>query len=486
MNSKAYLILFVLVGLVGCALLGVSSNPPMSQLYHIGYFTTFELILFLFANYRIGKKSISYSSVFISVLFVFHFGQLVLYSFFQGLYSHIRFLLLLTPENAVHGFLFMTYSFTAICVGALIRECGAAVKSTPKDAYYNLSCNWEKVAKSIIYWTFWVKVILDIITLVITITAGGEIARMFVNRFPNVFLYYGKISLVGFALLILVQKEMPKKQLKTFLFIEIYILIMMINGIRSENVAYLLVFFFVFIASRKVFSLRKIVLGSAVAAIVILPFIVAVGHFRTASTRNMATLTEMYRETEESDNNALLGLLDNCGDTGYTGQAVINGWLPKYGPTYGESYYTGAVAVIPNIPGILDMGSITESGAFALKLQKMGVLDDNYFNIGASVIGELFMNWGLFGGILASLLFGLFIGWVGQGVRYCFSSNNYYRALLYIPIMLATLYWVRSYFGGCVREAVWGILFAYLIAKQNAKKTRTFMNKRNYETIGIN
>lgn len=485
MKSIVYLSIFIVLSVVGCALLGMSISPPMEILYYLGYFISFEFVLYLMVNYRISGKNVTYSSVFISVLFLFHFGQLVLYSFFQGVYSHIRFLYLLTPENASQGFLLMVYSFTAICIGSLIRESGIAVNCSPKDAYYNSHCDWEKVARIIIYWTFWVKVVLDVITLVISITNGGESARLFVNRFPNVFLYYGKISLVGFALLIFAQKDTPQKQRKTFLFIEVYILFMMISGIRSENVAYLLVFFFVFIASRNNHSIKKIIVGSLIAAFVVLPFIVAIGQFRSASNRSIETLSKVYRETEENDN-TLLGLLDNMGDTGYTAQAVINWWLPKFGPTYGESYYTGVVAIIPNIPGILDMGSITESGAFAIKLQKNGVLNNNYYNIGGSLLGELFMNWGVLGGVIASLIFGFFIGWVSQGIRYCFNNNNYYRALLFIPIMLASLYWVRSYFGGCIREAVWGILFAYLIARTSVKKNSNKMDLPRHNTVSTN
>ena len=96
-------------------------------------------------------------------------------------------------------------------------------------------------------------------------------------------------------------------------------------------------------------------------------------------------------------------------------------------------------------------------------------MSHSYENIGGSLIGEFFFNFDLLGGVFVALFFGLFIGWVSRNSSYCFITNNYYSLVLYIPIMFATIYWVRDYFGGGVREAVWGILFAYYIVKRKKR-----------------
>lgn len=466
-KTKTSCTLFVFLSIMGCLIVSADPSAPLSILYHLGYFTIFELLLFVYFDYKQKDGHLSYASVFVFILFIFHFGQLFLYSFFQKEYSHIRFLLLLTPEESVYGFKYMTYSFSAICSGMLIRGSNMNNKTSEKSVFFNNRCDWVHVAKTIIYLTFFVKVALDITTLVITITVGGEMARVFVNRFPNVFLYYGKISLVGFVLLIFAYKYQPKKQFRVFAFIESYILIMMISGIRSENVAYLVVFLFTYISCRlKPFTLKSFIIAG-VFGFFAMAFVNAVGQFRTLASRDMSALTETYEDSYK--NNLLFSLLSTSGDTGYTAHAVLNYWLPRYGPSYGDAYYKGITAIIPNIPGVIDMGHVTAESAFASNLQKRNAISDDYLNIGGSIIGEFFYNFGLFGGIFVSFLFGLFAGWVSSGAYYSFKNDDYYKSIIYIPIMLAMLYWVRSYFGGGVREAVWGILFAYLVVKRKVK-----------------
>ena len=39
-----------------------------------------------------------------------------------------------------------------------------------------------------------------------------------------------------------------------------------------------------------------------------------------------------------------------------------------------------------------------------------------------------------------------------------------------IPLMLSTIYWVRSYFGGGVREAVWDIMLALFVFRNQIKR----------------
>lgn len=461
--------LFLMVLLICNVILSTTNVDYMSQLLLLGHISTIELISFLFCSYKLNQYRLNFSIIFILVLFLFHFGQLMLFTYFRDIYSHIRFLLLMNEQEAVYGFRMMNYTFSAICMGILWNESRIKPVVTKRVSTYNQSCNWLSIAKTIIYATFIVKFSLDITTLFVSFTAGGVAARIWVNTFPNILLYYGKISLVGFALWIFALKQEPKKQLRIFIFIEVYILIMMLSGIRSENVGYLVVFLFIYIASRqKPVKLKSSILY-VVTGFLTLSFIVTVGKFRTASNKSMDLLFTVW-ESLYKENNVILGLFDTCGDTGYTSHAVIHNYLPHHQASYGASYYKGIAAVVPNIlPSVIDFGRITEESSFPIILQKSGSLSHSYENIGGSLIGEFFFNFDLLGGVFVALFFGLFIGWVSRNSSYCFITNNYYSLVLYIPIMFATIYWVRDYFGGGVREAVWGILFAYYIVKRKKR-----------------
>lgn len=468
---KNNIFIFILIAIIGCISSYTFIGTPEQILVALGHVCTIELASFLYINYKVSNKQFSYSSLFIIVLFIFHFGQLILYTWFSDIYNHFRFLLLMEPYEALHGYRIMNLSFSGMCVGALLSESKKQRKIT---GYSIISVEdekkWQKIAWKIIKYTFIVKCPLDLVTLFISITSSGESARAFVNSFPNIFLYYGKISLVGFALLLYVYRNNPFKQNRIFLFIEGYILLMMISGIRSENVGYVVVFAFIYLITKRDKIKPKMLVMYSILGFLVLSFIVGVGQFRSMTDKSISTLIEII-EISFTEHNLILGLLDNMGDTGYTALMVINEWLPRYGPSYGDAFYKGIFAVIPNLlPGIVDFGQITSESATPIKLQQAGVLSHDYENIGGSVIGELFLNFGIVCGVIYSLFFGYFLGWVGRNVRLCTYSNNLYRLILFIPIMLASIYWVRDYFGGGVREAVWGILFTYYFVKKNKLK----------------
>lgn len=467
MRIASYL-LVVLYGLISlvCSYIASSSGSAESSLVKVGYSSAIILFSFLYFDYKINGR-FTYSALFVIILFLFHFGQLMLLTFFSDSYEHIRFLLLIDNSKALYGFRVMTMSLSALCLGILFKSSGRSKWDTK---VYRYNINWIKFSKRIIYSTFPVKLGLDIATLYISLTASGESARVFVNTFPNILLYYGKISLLGFAILLVSLKQQPAKQKTLFFCIVGYILIMMVSGIRSENVGYVAVFLFIYLQSRLQPIKVKQLLMYIVSGFFGLTFIVAVGQFRDYSDKSFESFAELTNELL-TKKNVILGLFDTCGDTGYTAQETLNEYLPKYGPSYGDAYYKGITAIIPNLmPSIIDVGKITESSSTPIRLQKTSVLNSGYENIGGSFLAELYMNFGVIGGIVMCFVWGLFFGWIGEKTAIAFATDNIYQLFIMFPIMFATIYWVRSYFGGGIREVVWDILFGLLILNKTSRR----------------
>ena len=467
MNNIKYTFIFGII-IFFSNIYSFSSGVGIDALHGVGVSATIILTSFLFLDYKINKR-FSYAGLFSIILFLFHFGQLILFTYFEDIYPHIRFLLLLSPVNALYGFRIMLLAFSALCLGCFVKylfiKSKRAFISNETECHYN----WIEIAKRIIYLTFFVKLALDAITLYISFTGGGSAAREFVNNFPNVFLFYGKISLLGFALLLVALRDKPVVQTRFFVFIIAYILVMMMSGIRSENVGYLAVFLFIYLQSRNKSLKFSQILQYAVLGFFCLTFIVAVGRFRSYTNKSLDSFLELT-EKLILEENVLLGLFDTCGDTGYTAQEAINEYLPRFSPSYGDAYYKGVFAVLPNLfPSFIDFGTLTEEGASAVKLQKSNVLEKNYFNIGGSFFAEIFMNFGIVGGVMFSFIWGLFFGWLSRTSVIAFDNRNLHRLLYMIPLMLATIYWVRSSFGGGIREAVWDILFGYLVIRYYKK-----------------
>lgn len=466
MHKKSLVLIFGLVAII-FNIIAFNSGNTDSELITVGYCSSIILLLYLLIDYKVNAR-FTYPALFVIILFLFHFGQLMLLTFFFSSYEHVRFLILLDTNQALYGFRIMTASLSSLCFGILWKSERYMINNNNDGHKYKI--DWEKYAKKIIYATFFVKLALDMATLYISFTSGGIAARMFVNSFPNILLFYGKISLLGFAILIVALKNTPKKQTKLFIFVILYIMLMMMSGIRSENVGYLAVFLFIYMQSRMTPIKVKQVLLYGILGFLGLTFVVAVGQFRNYTDKNLSSFIELSDQllTEE---NVILGLFDTCGDTGYTAQETLNEYLPKYGPTYGDAYYKGITAVIPNIvPFIIDFGKITESSSCPIRLQKTGVLNEDYYNIGGSFFAEIYMNFGVIGGIIICFFWGLFFGWVGRTSALAFETCNCYKLIIMIPIMLASIYWVRSYFGGGIREAVWDILFGLYIFKRMVGK----------------
>lgn len=446
-------------------------SDEYSKLCQLGVIVLAELLLFVFFNAKTNGRVLNYATIFCCVLYIFNFGQLMIYTFFRSIYPHVRFILLIECKDAIHGFQWMSLAFAMVCLGSIAYGMKLNYSIVSNDENCKNHYDYITLAKNVIIITFPVKLVIDTLCLGVSITSGGAVARRWMNEVPSVLVAYGKISLVGFALLLLALKEKPKLQKKIFLFTIIYILLMMVSGIRSENVGYLLVFIFLYFVSQK----RKIRISSltiyGIFGFLLLAFIITVGSFRSAE-KSISSFINIFMDNI-TKNNVIFSLLDTCGDTGYTTQEVINRWLPVYGPTYGDSYYVGWISAIPNIPGIFTLpGDLTAKTCFALRLQDSGLLNPNYYNIGGSLLGELFFNFGLLGGTVASLIVGWIIGWVSNKSTQYISVDNLRGMIFFIPIMFATIYWVRSYFGGEFRIVIWAPLLIYFVIQLSAKNIR--------------
>lgn len=457
-------IIYTLMIIISNTIIFNLTSDSYLQLYVAGYICFMELIIFVIINSKIHGQVLNFSMVFIIVLFVFNFGQLMIYTFFKEIYPHVRFLVLFSPEIAINGIKYINLAFTTLCVGILVAEINVKTEIIKyKDYFMNKRYDFIKVSKNIILFTFPIKIIIDFMTLIVSLTEGGPAARVWLNNFPNVLVYYGKISLIGFALLIILYKEKSVKQNFIFMFIEMYILIMMISGVRSENVGYLLIFAYIYIenTTKKISGIKLLLYG--VLVVILLAFIITAGEYRTVVDKSFNGFYNTFIDAL-TKRNVILSLFDTCGDTGYTAQCVINKWLPLYGPSGGDSYYLGIFSVIPNIPKILTLpGELTKQSYFALKLQDAGTLSEYYLNIGGSLIGEQFFNFGLIGGSVATFIIGFFLGRTSHKFSSYLKNDNFYGLIRIIPIMFASIYWIRDYFGGGFREIIWGPLICCFI-----------------------
>ena len=449
----------------------ISSNTNISAMIrYLSIITIIELCFFIGISSLIDGSILNFANLFISILWLFNFGQLFLVGFniTDNLTIYLNYF---SGIQNYEVFKDINYAFAAICIGALYgqgfrRKNYLASKSNCQN--YKYLSEMKKKAILLIAVTFPLKIMIDIPTLLIGLTQNSNMANIWQNSIPDVIVTYGNISIIGMGLLIIALREEKMKQKYVFIFFALYIVAMMMGGKRSENVAYICILFLVFIKSRGIkINLKKVIVYFILVYLLLTTLITIVYARQYVDERNIRTLSETFWKCLTTKNMFISSCRD-YGTTGYTAECVITYWLPKYGATHGLSYIGGLASVFPNIGDIF--GRINRNTAFALLMQQYNTLDSRYFNIGGSMIGELFFNFGIMGGICGAYIIGNIVGIISRKVSGYLAGQIDFRIVYYIALMSAVTYWIRDYFGGISREIVWSFLVCWIISRVKIKE----------------
>ncbi len=428
----------------------------------IGIAVCIELLLYYISNRKIYKTLFNFSTLFISVLFVFHFGQLLLLSFFQDIIDEFSFRIVLnyyTDQQNCYALRIMNIAFVSIALGTLVLP-----KTRIKNDKVITSQSILLLSKKVIWVTFPIKLLIDLLTVFKSFTIGFEPTSMWLQSLPNFIRSFGNISMIGFGLLIVALADRPQKQKRLFMFVLGYLAMLMLSGWRSENVAYLVVFAYLYLSTRQRIKWKNI-LVYVIAGYFMLCFVQVVADMRESTDRSVAGYSDMLSTMIFGGGMVIFDSMRELGNTGYTAESVLINWLQHFDPSLGKSYFLGLTAILPNITGIA--GELTTSAAFAIQLQDYNMVSSDYYNIGGSILGEFFFNFGVVGGVIFAFFIGRIIGWFSVNTRDSIKQRQYFFLIYSIPVMFATLYWVRDSFGHLIRDVVWGILLCIVIMRSS-------------------
>lgn len=439
--------------------------------------TITELIVFLYINWK-RKNLICFQTLLATFLFVFNFGQVIILAFFSNIYERIieyNVIELVTFNQYTHALQLINLSFSLICLGMLFPHKEKFVKDNAFDEN-EVRLAMRKYAIYILIFTFPFKIIIDVWQLYIAVTSGAVAAREALSSIPDVIVTFGNLSIIGFVLLLWAERN-KSKRFKLLLIELLYFSLTMLTGRRSETAVTLcVIFIFYLIIIKKRVKVRTIIvilaLGYLFATILYTIVYMRVNH-GDSMTIGVFFSSFLHCLTHEK---ILLEVLREYGNTGYTAIMVIENWLPKFGPVIGKSYYLGIFPVFINIGGFA--GDLTTQSRFTLQLVESGVLDYRYTNIGGSLIGELFFNFGIIGGVFASFICGLVIGKIFHKTMDYIRAANFVKLSVCIIPIIAILYSVRSEFYYMIRDVVWGYIFSVLLANLLFKKTKVSLQKR--------
>ncbi len=426
-----------------------------------------ELIIFLFFMRRSGAKTVSFAVIFAALLALFHFGQVFLCALGDKTVAALELRIVLKyfeDAECLSAMRLINISFVCICAGIIFvtrpPETLSAEKASETKSYSGLC---TKGALAIILLTFPAKVFLDLNFFRISFSAGFSEAVVWYSGITDTIRTLANLSVLGFGILIVSLAGNKRKQTFAFLFIVLYLAFQIISGRRSETVSYIVILGLIFFRTRfrkKIKPVTVVVLF--ILAYLFLTLMYTTVRLRDLDERSIGTFFGLFF-TLLTRKNVLFEAFREYGNTGYTPVCVLENWLDNYLPSFGKSYIYGITAVLPNIGGLF--GKLVDSSTYGLLLQQYEMVQSGYPNIGGSVIGELFFNFGKLGGILASPLLGMLIGKIGREAEDSLENGNALKIGFWITPMFAALYWIRDYFGSGIREAVWGMILWFFISR---------------------
>jgi oligosaccharide repeat unit polymerase len=136
-------------------------------------------------------------------------------------------------------------------------------------------------------------------------------------------------------------------------------------------------------------------------------------------------------------------------------------YTDKYGYTYGKSMSMGIIGIVPFLPSLI-AGESKEFGSAELLTDytntKHKIPFDYRIGLGTTIIGDIYLSFGLIGVILLMYLLGRFIN------RYLLRtlSMNYYAIVILAGMMANCVFLVRANYTHALRFVLWSLFIAYI------------------------
>ncbi len=446
------------------------SNSAESFYFILSLASLIELLLFSYCLYKITGYLISFATVFVWILYLFHFGQVILLGLFPTAASELTIVLnYFSFDDCSYGLRILNIGFVCICLGMLLssKKCTQSVHNTNDITVDNLFKRYKNKAMAVFFITFPIKFYIDIRCVLLTLTAGFDYSKHWYYSISDFIVTFGNISQACLGVLLIIYKSNPKKQFRIFVLSLAYFVLIMLSGRRSESVALICILLYIFFVTRniKIKPIKLVMYG--VLGYFLLAFFYSIVYMRNQSGFLLSSFLDKFWRTLTSGENVIFQALREYGNTGYTAICVLTKWLPQHAPSFGKSYIFGLTAILPNITGIA--GQLTRESVFGEAMQSAGALSSHYTNIGGSLFGEAFFNFGIVGGFVFLILIGTLIGLISRKVIYAINDRIDFKIFGYVALMIAILYWTRSYFSANIRDVVWTFLLFYFMRNVRVK-----------------
>lgn len=372
-----------------------------------GIVSLFVLLLSFWQHYKLSGKVLNYNNVFLFFLYLFTFGQVLLYSFGVPVKSLSIFRVTELSE------IFWASSFVLRCfiffqIGSLLPYYKTNY-STSKDDLKCIDSTNSGIYASIRI----IAILLFSVSIVpyfswlfgrlsISISSGYGALYADQDSSSNILSYLSKMLIPSVFLLIY---SINNVQLKRILKVALIIIavINLIIGTRGDALTIIVILIVYNYSFEKKMS-AKAFLKLSLVALAIMIIIPTVANFRSTTDKDFSGLSDSMNETLDGSGDNFV--VKTVSELGYSLHPVIltRQIIPsRQDYRYGESYFSGLMMVLPSF--LTGGYSFAPKAALDIWLQK--TLDMPY-GPGYSLFAEVYYNFGRGIGILFSLALGFF------------------------------------------------------------------------------
>ncbi|GMR70961.1 hypothetical protein NUITMVRA1_16390 [Aerococcus viridans] len=424
----------------------ISRSVYFQWIDHYWYILMFTTVLIILMMRMLEFRWMSFSGWFLILLFVFHFGHVFLTEINYEFVRSYNMISAYRGENMqvtlLISFLFFLGTVLGVILG-LRSSSDNSVKTVKYNKFVTREIAWVYLlVTSPFYFYYQINILSSV--------ASGNYMNSF-NTFETGII--GDIAFLFYYALILLICSYFEDDRKFWAAVSVSFSILMISmasGGRGQQMLCILLIGLIILKKIKFnFSFLKIV-GIAIIFYLIMGILNTIGDLRLLENINLQLFVDMF--VQKLTQNPIVEIVEELGGTIQTPFRIYQ-QVPTQTPYgYGKTFILSFVTIIPNIASILDIW-----------------LDDINFMrhitgvaLGGSYIGELYYNFSLFG-FFVSIIFGNVIQALSKKMEQSLDNKNYIHFIMYVPIFVFGLWWVRGNFSGIIRTMVWNAISIFMI-----------------------
>lgn len=415
----------------------------------LSFLTVVHIITALLLIKSEGQKIISVSGIFIIFLYVFHTGQLILYSFFKNYrYAKVNFVEYTGKKLFFYSSAISIFIITMIVIGIAIgdRLFSRTLAPITRKKVTVTERKLKVVGWFIVLTTFpfHFKVAYNQIILAMQ----GNYFDVFEYQISGILYAYTQFFLIGVSLLMVAYAKKKWKLTSIYLTTVLYFCWTMLAGSRGRAVIAIVFFTLLYLKLIGITVIKLI-------PFVIVGYIGLIGLSIISVARDSGGITlAVLMEGFKSAGSPILRILEEFGGTQYTVALSVREVPSNVSYQGGSSYILGLMSVLPNIGGVL------------AEVNNRALFYSQYFQdyMGGSIIAELYTNFGYLFPVPAMII-GIFVGKLSNIFEKAIQKKMYTVIPFLALLINGIMWWVRDSVASIIRNPIWGYFYLVILFK---------------------